>query len=604
MKLRRNAFYTFATLFFLFCAFFALACTLQRLGEGQEYPYFIKGAWLLGALAFLCILILCAVLWARLDLSRLLRERRALSAVLEGGLVLAMLAAGFVLRYRYIGSMPMKPNSDYKTYYEIAELLRRGRLLEEGVGYCDYIAMFHHVFGYPAVLAQVFRIVGISVSTALYFNLILELAGCAVVWRIARLISGRAGGLTALLAAVFWPSCILYSNFVASEPLFTFLLLAGIWLFTMSLRDTERKRAHPWLCAFQLAGAGLVLAFASFVRPMAIIFLVAAVICMLPGRQSLPVKPRNELTLGLRAMDKGWKRCLLLIAVYLLFSWLFSLGAAYASDRELAGGSASFGYNLLVGLNLESYGGWNQEDSEYLYAALENTGSAQEAQMTSLDMALQRLRVDPKALLDLFVHKFVVLWGNDDYGASWNILFMDQQNNLTPQRESLLYRMMDVSDLYYMLILLLALIAALRMLRREPDASYACVLLFCGTVALHLLVENQNRYHYHTLPLLAILSGSAIRAMMDVCYETYMSWILDRQRLREEKALASLKLRRELEEEQKLQSLRAEALHAQFDMGTAIREGHIRVVVGSDAAEEAVPGGEEEKREGEKADAV
>ena len=584
MKLKRNLFYYFAAFVFLFCVFFAMVCVFQRIGTGQEYPYLLKGEWLLGALAGLCLLLGAGALWARLDMNKALKDHRAGLQAAELLAVLLLTALALWLRLRVIRELPMQPDSDYKTYYGIAEMLQKGTLLESGPGYCDYVAMFPHVYGYPAVLSFIFGIFGTSLGTALGFNLFLETASCLILWRIGRLAAGRVCGLIAMAAYAFLPSVVLYSNQVASEPLFTFLLLAGIWFVAMSLHQTERKERHPWLCFGELTAAGLALGIASFVRPMAVLFLIAAVICFLPGKAQLPDLPLNDVPLGLRATSRGWKRALILLAVYFLSSSLLSMGTSYAVDRSLAGSTASYGYNLLVGLNQESYGGWNQADADYLYSALESTGSAQEAQLACRDLALQRLNTDPRALLNLFVHKFDVLWGNDDYGASWNILFMDQQGNLTPEREAFLYRMMDISDLYYLGLLLCAGICGFFMLRRKPDILYACLLLFCATVALHLFVENQNRYHYHALPLLCLFSGAAVKWLAAAVGEAVMKRIVNQRREAEELAAQEAARARKQEEEEELARLRSEALHAQFDMGKAIVDGHIRVVTSRSAA--------------------
>ncbi len=577
MRLRKNAFYYFALAVFLLCVLFAMAGVFRRLGDSQEYPYLLKGEWVLSTLALVMCLLGAGALGARMRLRERLDQYKTLTLAGEWLLAAVLLTVGLILRIRVINDLPMEPNSDYKTFYEIAALLNRNALIEEGIGYCDYVSMFPHVFGFPAVLSWVFGLFGTSVRTALLFNLVMEMGCCVMVWRIGRLAAGRLCALFSLALVVFLPSSILYSNFVASEPLFTFLLLTAVWLFALSLSDRGQEK-HPWLCALKLSALGFVLAFGSFVRPMAVIFLVAAVICLLPGEKKLPSLPRNDIPLGLRATDKGWKRCAIIVGVYLLFSSLFTMGTGYAVDRALAGSSASYGYNLLVGLNQESFGGWNQEDADYLYAALEATGSAQEAQLACRDMALERLKTDPRALINLLVHKFDVLWGNDDYGASWNILFMDQQGTLTPERESFLYRMMDVSDLYYLWLLLGSGMLGVMLFRRKPDTLYACVLLFCGTVALHLFVENQNRYHYHAIPLLALFSGAAASAMLGVVGRAVMASIEQKRqeteaRVREEAEI----LARQRDEEERVR-LRAQALHAQFDMGKAILEGHIRVV--------------------------
>ncbi|MBR2823987.1 MAG: glycosyltransferase family 39 protein [Clostridia bacterium] len=578
MKLKKNLFGYFAMLVFLVCILFAMVCTFQRLGNGQEYPYLLKGEWLLGALAGICLLTGGGALWFRLDLSRSVKQHPAACLTAEGLAVASLTVLALWLRLRVIRELPMDPESDYKTFYGIAEMLTRGTLLEKGIGYCDYISMFPHVYGYPAILSWAFSLFGVSLHTALMFNLFLETASCLIIWRIGRLAAGRLCGLITMAAYTFLPSAVLYSNFAASEPLFTFLLLCGIWLVAMSLPQSPRKERHPWLCFWELAGAGLLLGVAGFVRPMAILFLIAAVICILPGRASLPELPPNDIPLGLRTTSRGWRRVLILAGVYFLSSSLLSMGAGYAVNRELAGSTASYGYNLLVGLNQESYGGWNQEDADYLYSALENTGSAQEAQLACRDLAMERLKTDPRALINLFVHKFDVLWGNDDYGASWNILFMDQQGNLTPEREAFLYRMMDVSDMYYLTLLLGAGIFGVLMLRRRPDVLYACLLLFCATVALHLLVENQNRYHYHAMPLLCLFTGAAVKWVLNLVDEAVMKRIHLKRREEAEKQEMEAERARRQQEKDELARLRAEALHAQFDMEKAIREGHIRIV--------------------------
>ena len=594
MTIRKNFFYYFAVLVYIFCLLFSIVCVFNRIGEGQEYPYLMKGVWLIGMFVFLILLMLFWTLWSRLDFSGLMKRIPKVSLVMELVIVLAIIIAGTLLRYWVVHNFPMEPASDYKTYYEMAVMIHDGTLMEEGPGYCDYVAMFPHVYGYPAVLAWFFGIFGPSVHSALIFNLIVSVLSMILVWAIARLAGGRFCALTALFIYTFLPSVILYSDFVASEPLFTLILLLAAYLFLLSLKETEWKKKHPWFTTIEIVLMGVTLAFGSFIRPMAMIFLVAAIICMLPIVRKEYDIPINDVPLGIRATDTGWKRCLILLVVYMGLSRLFTMGTSYAVDRELAGSSASFGYNLLVGLNLESYGGWNQEDADYLYDAFYKTGSAQEAQLICRDMAFERLKVDPRALLNLFVHKFDVLWGNDDYGASWNILFMDQQKNLTEDRESLLYRMMDVSDLIYLVLLLEAGIYGFVMFRLQPNGLYSCTLLYLGTAALHLLVENQNRYHYHALAFLAILAGAAGAAMKQRMHVAVMARIeaKKREKLAEEERKAHV--RKLQEEEAERVRLRAQALNAQFDMGKAISEGHIRIVArkaieGAYAPQQAVP---------------
>lgn len=589
MEIRRDGFMCFALTVYCIAILYAIICTAGTLGAGQEYPYYLKGVFLLLLLGLGLLLLLFGVLWARLGMANRVEEHPHFAFWAENGLATAVLCASVLVRVRYVQTMPMAPLSDYKTYYEIAQMLNNGTLLKNGAGYCDYVAMFPHVLGYPLVLSVVFRIFGASVAAAQNFNIVLAVCSEFVAWRISRRLAGRIGGLFSLCAAAFWPSQILYSNFVASEYPFTFLLLCCVWLFVASLEDYDGSTLHPWHCFLELAGLGALLAFAGVIRPLAVLFLISVLIAMLPGRLTLPARLRNDLPLGLRLIGSGWKRCLVVLCAYLLLSGFFSMGVGYTVNRELASGSASFGYNLLVGLNTQSYGGWNQEDADFLYDSFDATGSATEAHLTCRDLAMKRLTQSPKATFNLMVHKFEVLWGNDDYGASWNILFMDQQHNLTSWRKTFLYQMMDVSDLYYLVMLALAGILGIFLWIKKPNASYSLVLLFLGTAALHLLVENQNRYHYHILPVLAIFAGMAVSYINQECYARVMAVRAREQHEKQRKAERDAHVRLLAAEENRVMQLRSKALQTRFDIEKALKDGHVGITVSAAATESETP---------------
>lgn len=586
MEIRRNGFMCFALTVYGTAILYAIICAASTLGSNQEYPYFLRGLFLLLVMGLGIVLLVFGVLWARLEMSRHADDHPHAAFWAENGLAVVVLCAATLLRVRYVQTMPMAPLSDYKTYYEIAQMLNSGTLLKSGPGYCDYVAMFPHVLGYPTMLSAVFRMFGTGVSVALYCNVALAMGSVFVTWRIARRLAGRIGGFVCLCATAFWPSQILYDNFVASEYPFTFLLLCCVWLFVASVQDFDASAAHPWHCVIELLALGTLLAVSGTIRPMGMIFLIAILIYMLPGKMTLPARLRNTIPLGLRLISRGWKRCLVVLFAYLMFSGFFSLGTGYTVDRELASGSASFGYNLLVGLNTQSYGGWNQEDADLLYKSFDATHSATEAHLTCRDLALQRLTQNPKATFNLMVHKFEVLWGNDDYGASWNILFMDQQHNLTPERKNFLYQMMDVSDMYYLIMLLLAGVLGIYLWKKKPGPAYSLVLLFLGTVALHLLVENQNRYHYHALPIFAIFAGMAVCCIKEECGVRVMAVKARKKREADEQTERAAHIRALADEERRLMNLRSQAMHAQFDIDKALCEGHVGIMVSAAAKPE------------------
>ena len=588
MLSRKNLFQYFAISVFILSLIYILAGGIFSLGQGQEYPYLLSGVFL--ALLLLGWLMLNggSSLIARVDPNRRLREFSWMKGA-EIAFALIVLAAAAILRIRVVQTMPMQVESDYKTYYEIADLLVRGTLRTEGPGYCDYISLFPHVYGYPFALSLVFRIFGTSVKTALYFNVALSVLTAFIAYRTARLAGGRLCGAAVLLLTAFWPSQILYINMVASEYLFSCMLMFAMYLFVKSIKDYDSDTEHPTAGVVLHVLLGAWLALTAAVRPMALLLIITIVICVGFERLRLPVRLTKDQPVSLVFLSKGWMRCFLIIAVYAALSALISIGISNTIDRDLASGTTSFGYNLLVGLNTESEGGWNQADTDYLYAALDATGSASEAHLACRDLAIQRLR-DVKGILNLFFYKFQVLWMNDDYGTTWNLLFMNQQGTLTASREGFLYAVRGMGNVFYLLVVAFAAIEGIFLWKRGCGLAYPFLLMYLGTAAMHLLVENQNRYHFHALYMLAILAALGVRDICGASRVRVQQRLEERRTLAQQKQEDAMKEKALLQEEEHLTELRQEAMRSRFDMRDALETGFITVRVSQACLDEMEDG--------------
>lgn len=579
MKPKKNAFGYFVHILFLVGILYALVCGIGDLGTGREYPYLLRGGFFLLLLLLWCLLNAMAAVAARFEWEDLSKTRKRVLDIMEGLFAVAVLAAAGWVRLEAIRNLPMQPASDYKTYFEIGDYLNRGTLTKAGTGYCDYIAMFPHVYGYPSFLAWLFRHFGTKVSVAQYANLVLSVATVFLTYRTGRLAAGRMAGLTVLVLAAFWPSQVLYSTMVASEFLFSFLLMLGVYLFVLSMKVCTPQMRHPVLGVLLHIAIGVCLGFCASVRPMALIAVITIVLCIFTQRLFLPAEKEEQPSISLMILSRGWMRCLIIILCYVLITTATNMTIERTVDRKLASGSTSFGYNLLVGLNAQSEGGWNQEDATYLYDAYDRTGDAGQAHLACRDLAIQRLTRDPESIFNLFLRKYHVLWGNDDYGGTWNLVFLDEQGNLTPERESFLYGSRDWGNLYYLLCLAFAGIAGIFLWKKGNDTEFVFVLIFVGTVGMHLFVESQNRYHYHALYMFALLAGCAV----DGIYRMNRAKVL---KLREEKEAARAKLREKQErirkmhqDELELTQLREEAMQSKFDMKDALERNLVRVSV-------------------------
>lgn len=579
MKPRKNAFSYFVNILFLAGVLYALVCGISDLGTGREYPYLLRGTFFFLFFGFWVLLNVLAAVAARLELEDLFRRRGRVLNVMEAIVAAAVLVAAFWLRLGVIRSIPTQLESDFKTYFEIADFLKRGTIKKDGVGYCEYIAMFPHVYGYPNFLSALFQRYGTEVSVAQYANLILSVATVFLTYRTGRLAAGRMAGLTALVLSAFWPSQVLFVNMVASEFLFSFLLILSVYLFVLSVKTCTAEMRHPGLGVLLHIAIGISLGFCAQVRPMALIAVITIVLCIFPQKLFLPAEKQEQPSISLMILSRGWMRCLIIILCYVMITTAANMTVEQTVGRKLASGSTSFGYNLLVGLNTASEGSWNAEDAAYLYDEYDRTGDAGQAHLACRDLAIQRLRQNPEAVFNLLLHKFHILWGSDEYSVPWYAAVKDEQGNPDPQWQSFLYGSWDWCNLFYLVCVAFAGIAGIFLWKKGNDMEYVFILIFVGTVGMHLFVESQNRYHYHALYMLALLSGCAV----DGIYRLNRSKVL---KLREEKEAARelLRLKRERIEkmhrdEAELTRLREEAMQSKFDMKDALERNLIKVSV-------------------------
>ncbi len=579
MQIRKTWFCYLALFLFLLGTLYILICGIASAGEGQEYPFLISGILMM---VLACALVgshFAAVVGARMELESWAEHNPTVWKAVEAALVCLILAGSFALRVWVIKAMPMTPQLDYKTYYEIAQLLNRGTLLEEGKGYCDYVAIFPHVLGYSAVLAALFRIFGESVFVGQMFNIVLAVGTCLICWHITRMLTGRIAAMIALFITAFWPSMVFYNNFLAAEYLFSFLLFLCVWLMVILVTRFTPDSPKQWQGIVLHALLGILLACTSAIRPMALLLLISICICLAPSRMDGPILPRNDIPVANRFMQHGWVRALVVLLCYLVVSAFITKCVAFTVDRDLASGSASMGYNLLVGLNEEAYGGWNSDDAAYLYSILDSTGSAEQAQIACRDLAFERLGGGFRMLANLFMRKYTVLWGNDEYGTTWNIVFLDEMGTLTEELKSMLYSLQNFNNIWYFVIVFFAGLDGIYLIKSRGSWSYMLVLLFCGTVAMHLLVENQNRYHFHCLYAFAILAAQGLHLMYQDSKFRVVIGNANRERMEQEEKEEQAALKRITEAEAFAQATQDKAMGVLFDMEQALKTGHVKVSV-------------------------
>lgn len=579
MNLKKNWFYYLSISIAIIGLLYILVCGFVSLGEGQEYPYIPKGMLLIGIFIVFVSLSIMTSFAAKLSLKQYSKINPKYVTYAEIGLVVLVLIAATVVRILVIEHFPMKPESDYKTYYEIAQMLTNGTIQKDGKGYCDYIAMFPHVMGYSYILKTLFKVVGTSVLAGQYLNVFFSVMTVFFTYRIARKLGGRTAGIIGLVLSAFWPSQVLYITMLSAEYSFTFFLFLSIWVFLSVVKDYDKttKNAGKGIVMHMLLG--VLIGLAAAIRPMALILLIAIVLTILPQKMKLEAVHKNIIPLTLRILEKGWIRCILIIVPYFILSNVITTNIELTVNKTLPSASTSFGYNLLVGLNTQSIGGWNNEDASLLYASMEQTGSASQAHITCRDLALQRITSNPKGIFNLFIQKYELLWGNDDYGATWNIAFLDEQGNLTKDRSDFLYALRDANNILYMIVIFLALISLIYLWKTNGNFAYALVLVYLGTVVMHLFVESQNRYHYFILQIFMILASMCVPFL----YEDAKKSLIKNNKEAKLEQLEAQAMEQAIKDyhiqENAMEELRKEAFSNVFNMKEALEKGNVIMTV-------------------------
>lgn len=491
MTLRGRAFGNSILILFVMCIGFALSAALQFSTEDTARPYLLQGVYLLALVA--------AVLMARGASAARARVRLRhpdVWALALGGFILL---GGLMARFWVIREIPIEPASDFETYYNLAERLADGVLMEPGAALLRaYVAKFPHTIGFPMLLAPAFRLFGASVWTAQCLNLVFSMGSVLLLYAIGRRIGGRGAGLVAMALAAFWPSQVLYSTMVATEPSFSFLLLAAFYAAETALMCQDK----PIRGIVLLLTSGILLRLAGSIRPVAVLLLAAlAVAVAAAGPRKRRSDGAPDRILSIRTM------CIaLILATYLTTGWILNQRVSEEIGTKPVSGLTASGYNLMVGTNVEHKGLWNQEDADFFDAVYQETGSAHAAHEASMAIAIENVKIKPLDVINLMVYKFRDLWQSDDFGIDWNLLWAEQQGTATTEMNAWMNVMRPVGRGLYMGLLLFSLLGVFRM-RKSGDAPYVyltAMLLFLATAALHMALETQVRYHYYMLYFLMI----------------------------------------------------------------------------------------------------
>jgi hypothetical protein len=205
-----------------------------------------------------------------------------------------------------------------------------------------------------------------------------------------------------------------------------------------------------------------------------------------------------------RASCQGWFMALVIFLSFFICNQFVSASVSNTIAYKLPGRSVSY-------VSIDAKGAWNQQDADFFANEFAKTNSPEAAHKASVQVAVQRIKDDPAGVLNLAMEKFTFLWENDDYASTWTTFFLSQQGNLTRERQNIINRFNNWNDYFYLLSVFFSMVFGFKLFKKKDIGPVpVLILLFIGTVFLHMILECQNRYHYFILPAFIILSSMCI----------------------------------------------------------------------------------------------
>ncbi|MCG9895232.1 MAG: glycosyltransferase family 39 protein [Fimbriimonadaceae bacterium] len=403
------------------------------------------------------------------------------------GLIAAMLV-GLLLRMAFTLAVSTQPVTDFAWYMD------RAREIAEGLGYqVDGRATAYWPVGWPGALGFLFRIFGDGLEVAKAFNLLMTfLAIPLTFWVAEALFRSRTVAVAAAWIIALHPSFVAYSGILASEPVFTALVLLGL-LWTLRARGRLRMAL--------LAGA--VFGLAVLVRPQAALLPLLAVAGLLMGDG----EGRERLRPGVLVYG------LILGGGLVVLPWI---GRNFDVFGEPVFVSTNGGDNLLIGHSPHSEGRWRNPDLCGLARPPEM--SEIERDRAAREHAMKNIRTRPEVSQRLIVPKLQNTFLLTSDAAYW--AFQTDSDGLKdpaagPDRDRYIL-LKRTSEWFHLGLLSLAgiglLVGAASAIRRVGRWAWI-PLLWLGSAALVTVVFFGNpRFLFPFLPMLAMLAGLAFTA--------------------------------------------------------------------------------------------
>lgn len=412
----------------------------------------------------------------------------------DGSLCLILAAVTIATRLALVNLVSYPMSSDYKMYYDMAELYARTGFYNA----TDYIVVVApNIVLYIILLGEVFKVFGSTLLTAQMVNMVF-LTGCiTMVYLLAREFFGKKVSFLAALGLSLSPSYLLFSLLPSTETVAFFPYLAGMVLFLRALK-TEKTGKRIGLAVV----CGLVLGFSNEIRSNALIALIALSLW--------------ALIYKCRKSEYGFKRVFVLLLVVLVVVYAFGLGTDVIRDEVFMGKKSNLqlGWTLYEGLDNETAGGWRQENTDVLNATIAEYPLDQ-VQKVLMNKTIERVKdYSWDTWLRLIVRKGVNIWIYNDY--SYQTIIQTNEDSVIRLEQYKKQIVFIVNETYKILLMAVAvgLLSTVKRWRNGNMEGLLFLLLpLLFMVLWHSFATSIPRYHYYAMPNLMLIAWWCARHM-------------------------------------------------------------------------------------------
>ncbi len=382
-----------------------------------------------------------------------------------------ILILAFVLRVLWAIAVPVIPLADSLAYDTFA--LNLANCHNYGWN-CTEPSAYWPV-GTSFIYSLFYKVFGHHFFPIIIFNLVLAVLAIGLTMHLAQTWFGpRVAIVTGVLLAV-WPSQIEFTTVLASEQIFIVLTILALALWIP-------ENVNLW---FRAILVGIAIAAATYVKPIAALIPVLLLF--------LRYINTREIRRSLMAT------CIMLMVIALLIApWSIRNTQAFGQFVTI---STNGGANLWMGNNPASKG-------DYMELPPEVTGmnEAKRDQYLKLQ-AIAHIKEKPLLFAWRTIRRTVDTYSRESIGIVWN-----EAGLVSRYGTWILLPLKLINQLYWTAVLGLSLLGVALLGKQKgwrTMITHPTVLLWAYFAAIHAFIVAQDRYHFPSIPMIAILAAFA-----------------------------------------------------------------------------------------------